>query len=341
MADDDPIAVRDGSPTPVGCVTRIAPGDVTSRDVSTRRTSGWNDNMMTHGGKRRRRASRSTDLRRDLAARMLRRTILVDQILLAALRVFRRARTAVVLGFVSDATLERLGEYAYAETDWYRPHGKQTWPDLFDWEAAFLEKHAPPPPARVLVGGAGAGREPYHLARMRYDVTAFDPIPFFVNAMRRDISPDLGVQAWHARYQDLPLLRSLDARDDALDLAAEPPFAFGIMGWTSLSHVLDADERVQALKRFTRLVDGPVLLSVFTRTSAGGQPGTAFGQFRQRLPGRNKDFAFDFQISTGVYRTFVESEIDELCERANLVILDRNIPRGQSHAGWVVVTRRT
>ena len=33
--------------------------------------------------------------------------------------------------------------------------------------------------------------------------------------------------------------------------------------------------------------------------------------------------------------------IDELCERANLVILDRNIPRGQSHAGWVVVTRRT
>jgi hypothetical protein len=272
---------------------------------------------------------------------MLRRTVLVDQILLSALRVFRRARTAVVLGFVSDATLERLGEYAYAETDWYRPHGRQTWPDLFDWEAACLEKRAPPPPARVLIGGAGAGREPYHLARMGYDVTAFDPIPFFVNAMRREIPPDLGVHAWHARYQDLPLLRSLDAPDGNLDLAAEPPFAFGIMGWTSLSHVLEKGDRLQALERFTRLVDGPVLLSVFTRAPADGQPGTSFGRIRQRLPGRNKDFAFDFQISTGVYRTFVESEIEELCERANLVILDRNIPRRQSHAGWAVVMRRT
>ena len=53
-----------------------------------------------------------------------------------------------------------------------------------------------------------------------------------------------------------------------------------------------------------------------------------------------EDITIDEPFPLGSH-TFTEEEMQELCARANLTILEHSIPRKQSHSGWVVVTRRT
>src|SRR5687767_14651727 len=48
---------------------------------------------------------------------------------------------------------------------------------LFDWEEQVVREHFPPPPARVVVTGAGAGREVLALLRLGYDAVGFEPSP--------------------------------------------------------------------------------------------------------------------------------------------------------------------
>ena len=66
-------------------------------------------------------------------------------------------------------------------------------------------------------------------------------------------------------------------------------------------------------------------------------PSTVLGRLRRRLPGRNQDPAFNFQINTGVYRAFTEVEVRELCARAGFQVVDERIEDGYGHSSWVVV----
>lgn len=81
---------------------------------------------------------------------------------------------------------------------------------LYEGEKIVLERHFPPPPARILDLGCGAGRTTAALEAMGYDVVAIDLSADLVDEARRRVQ-HTRVEQMDARYLDF-----LDAEFDAV-----------------------------------------------------------------------------------------------------------------------------
>ena len=142
----------------------------------------------------------------------------------------------------NDAYYNR--EPAYSD-DAYQRSG------LFDFERDAIDRYLPAPPARVLVHGAGGGRETLALAARGYAVDAFEPVPAMIaraNALLAGAAARVEqatVQEWSAGVSE-----SREAYDAI------------VTGWAMWMHILHHDERIAALRAFRRACPaGPLLLS--------------------------------------------------------------------------------
>lgn len=265
-------------------------------------------------------ASITPRLRTELGARMIRATLLVDRTDERLGFLFTRFRIAVVLAFASDDMLVRYGQLGYRSMDRYLPEKAAFHQELFPWEQSVIEKMFPAPPARVLIGGAGGGREPFAMAEMGYDIVAFDPVPELAKTMAEHIPENARIRAYRAAYGDLPRVHSAFSGEPEASLDHEPRFDAGILGWGSFSHLKTDADRVSALKRMASLVTGPLLVSLFFR------PGDDDGQLsklrwlRHHLPGRNKIPGNTFSIKIGPYKEMTEREFRDLVVRAGMSI---------------------
>src|SRR5262249_12057240 len=126
-------------------------------------------------------------------ARLLHATYLVDRLFMR----FDAARSMAVIAFASDEVLTAHNDVAYGRMTPAR--------GLFEWEKDVVRDHFPPPPARVLVGAAGLGRESSALAEMGYSVTAFEPVDHLVASMRATSQSAMPpVRVFQGAYQDMP-----------------------------------------------------------------------------------------------------------------------------------------
>lgn len=258
--------------------------------------------------------------RTELGARLIRATLLVDRANDRLEYVFTRLRIALVLAFATDDMLERYGQLGYRSMDRYRPDKSSFVGDLFPWEATVIERFFPDPPGRVLIGGAGGGREPFALATMGYDIVAFDPVPELVRGMAEHTPVGASVDGYQAKYEDLPRLRSLQPGATEISVQELPPFDAGILGWGSFSHLRNDESRVHALSQMARVVSGPILVSFFWRPSEEDRKPSALHWLRHKLPGRNRTPGNTFSIQVGPYREFTECEFGALVNRAGLSI---------------------
>jgi len=155
-----------------------------------------------------------------LAARAIRATSLVD----TAYRRFDSLRSRLVTRFAPDAVLDAFNDLTYGVTGVYRPDASNYRSELFNWEQEAFARAFPAPPARVLVGGAGGGREAFALAERGYEVVAFEPSAALAAAMAAHAAedrPDVGatfrrpirVRAYVGRYEDLPDLKTPGGSD--------------------------------------------------------------------------------------------------------------------------------
>ncbi len=112
-----------------------------------------------------------------LFVRLVRVSRLADRAYLS----FNRLRSRVVLSLAGNRFFDAYNAVAYMEEPAHRegPDAR----DLRPWEQD-LVANLPAPPARVLLGGAGAGREAYALEALGYTVVAFDPAKRLVEAMQ-------------------------------------------------------------------------------------------------------------------------------------------------------------
>lgn len=207
----------------------------------------------------------------DLAEpRWLRATLLLDRVYRALCAV--RAELALALvgperwRAVVAARYDRcLKAYASAR---YESQG------LFDWERAAVLDHFPRPPARVLVGGAGAGREMLALAALGYGVAGFDPSPAMLDALRHRLG-ESGVAAPVALggYEDLVTAFGFaPAPPEWHALLEAAPYDAVIVGGGSLSYIVEARVREQLLSTLARLCPvGPVLASFLEREPPVGR----------------------------------------------------------------------
>src|SRR5262245_833316 len=103
--------------------------------------------------------------------------LLQDRLLSALLRGAAMVRDETLWAWTSPRLREEVNRLIYARRRTFAPGGSAFERGLFDWERAATG--APPFPAsgRILLGGAGGGRELAELCRIGYDVVAFEPAP--------------------------------------------------------------------------------------------------------------------------------------------------------------------
>lgn len=161
---------------------------------------------------------------------------------------------------------------------------------LLAWEQTWFARRLPPPPARILVGACGAGRELLALAAAGYTLDAFEPARSLARVAQARIGDRALVLSF--RYEELSAAVLDGAHSDAAALAGRRYDAV-LLGWDSLSHVLDGAERLRLARALDRLCPrGPWLASFWCELpSSSGAPAagrmeryaTAWGERLARL----------------------------------------------------------
>ena len=139
---------------------------------------------------------------------------------------------------------------------------------LYDWEAAAVARFFPPPPARILVGATGCGRELFALAALGYRVDGMEPSPaLFEGLLAENTRRQLAENA--RRQLDPPRVLLMAGYDElvegrAPEIEACVPYDAVVLGWASFSHVSRAETRRRLLPTLARLCPGGPVLASFS-----------------------------------------------------------------------------
>jgi hypothetical protein len=239
-------------------------------------------------------------------------------------RWFDRFRSELVAARASPQLLDRFNDVVYGGAPRYQPESGAFRAQLFPFEEKVVSEHFPPAPARVLLGGAGGGREAFALAALGYRIAAFEPAQGLVDQLTANRG-DLPIEVQTGAYEDLERLYP----DDSFDAA--------IFGWGSFSHLRSEDDRVEALQQYGRLTAGPILVSFLATKS---EPTQRLAHFRRALPRRSDRDPHDvFAMTIGLYHPVDEPEVRDLAERAGLRVVDLNFDARETSWPHVVLQR--
>ena len=231
-------------------------------------------------------------------------------------RLARFAGTRLVGGILTHALSD--DEQTDLTTSLYdagHRHGAWQRKGLDPWEERWLRDRLPPPPARIVVTGAGAGREAAVLADRGYHVDCLEPAAGMAEACKKVLAGRGQVLA--ASHDDLIAAALAGAEGPAASLLAAP-YDGALVGWGALAHTVDRQQRRRLLEACHVLCPkGPILASFL---SSGGAPpaGAAFrlgarigGSIARvrGLPTRANDLAF--LLAGGILRHVQKEELEE------------------------------
>jgi hypothetical protein len=246
--------------------------------------------------------------------RLLARTVWATRLVDRLYGTFDRVRSRLVLRLGSSEFFDAFNDVAYSGQAAYSPGSTSFRTKLFPWETRAIEAHFPRPPASVLIGGAGGGREALALERQGYSVVAFEPAAPLAEALAGSLhASSRAIEVLVGRYEDLPRLERPEGSRGGVDLRQRARFDAAVLGWTSFSHIRSDTGRVDALRQMSALTDGPILISYFSyqddRTASGS---------------RRESFA----MQVGLFRQLTEAEARGLIDESGLEILYHQ------HEGW-------
>lgn len=190
---------------------------------------------------------------------------------------------------------------------------------LWKWEEEWFNKWLPKPPKRLLIGAAGTGREAVALARSGYRIDAFEPATFAARKCAEALG-DKG-RVFIGRYEDLNRA-VIDSKGSPLAEIALESYDAIILGWGSLTHVIDERERERLLQSCWRLgKNAPILASFWLRSSEismnkssrvkkyAARLGSIVAAFRGN---RSQLCREPFACSFGFVHSFTRGEIEQL-----------------------------
>lgn len=175
---------------------------------------------------------------------------------------------------------------------------------LFEWESEWFENDLPDPPARLLVGGAGAGREVKVLIKKGYYIVAFDPAARYVEKAKQENTEKNCLAYLTGSYEDL---LNEHSGNSTMNQAVHTygPYDAVILGWGSFTHISETHMRVALLQKLKQLCpQGPVLISFWMRENS-------------EATGRKKAFKLGYRIGhhfnkRGEKMTDLPSEGDDI-----------------------------
>lgn len=237
-----------------------------------------------------------------------------------AFRLFDRARARLILAVANPRLLDAYNDLTFGRSRPYHAGDEQFRHELFHWEEDVIASAFPPAPARVLVGGAGGGREAFALSRLGYQVVAFEPSPALLVTMTEH-DPDRTIRAYRARYEELPRLQPARVGEASASLNDLGPFDVAVLGWGSYSHLCTPERRVAAVRAMASACRGPVIVSFF------GAPA-----------GKARDA---FSVPIGFYHYSDEDEIRRVAAAAGLDVQQISMDDRDGRWPFAILRRRT
>ena len=197
-------------------------------------------------------------LRHRIQARLAAASVAVDDLF----RLFVELRSELMVAATPPEQWSQVTARVYGRRSRYRDPAFNL--ELLPWEAEAVQRHFPAPPARILVGAAGGGRELYALAQRGYQVAGFEPAAELVQAARRHLGSSV-LQLERGSYEDL-------IAGGRCSVQRHAPYDAVVLGWSSFSNLGSVAIRVDLLQTTRRLCPhGPVLLSWWQTVPAGGR----------------------------------------------------------------------
>ncbi|MFN2399294.1 MAG: class I SAM-dependent methyltransferase [Gemmatimonadaceae bacterium] len=253
------------------------------------------------------------------------------KVLLAIERRFSRTASAaaiirdeILLACLDSSQKEELNAFLYSRQQTYKPGGRIFEGGLFEWEKQAIEKSPFPASGRILLGGAGGGREIIALRDRGYEVVGFEPSEPLVMAAQAAITQKPGASLVRASYADLA--KAVSGNGGPLASITTTRFDGVILGWGSFSHVLEDAARSELMDSISRLEPtAPVLLSFLpTDKVEGGTPGPTRRRFRRALallgaPSARRS-GYGLLGWGAFYRGFTETELTSLAARHGYTI---------------------
>lgn len=168
---------------------------------------------------------------------------------------------------------------------------------LFRWEEEAFAHPSWPRSGKVLIAGAGGGRELRVLADRGYSVRSFEPLGAFASACAKVCAGYPGATCIEGLYADL--VEAAEKGSGRLgSLLDEAPFDAILLGWGSLAHVTEP-ERVEAVLGAARILGphAPLFTSFYAPETVGlgsgrvERLGAAVGRFLAAVgaPGHRPD----------------------------------------------------
>jgi hypothetical protein len=131
-------------------------------------------------------------------------------------------------------------------SDDYLPGGVEYAQGLHDWERRAILDPVFPQSGRILLAAAGGGRELGPLLKMGFDVVAFEPSPKLCAASQEMAALYPRSIVIRASFEDL--VEAATRRTGPLaPYVLKEPFDAVILGWTSFTFLITADERRELL----------------------------------------------------------------------------------------------
>ncbi|HUU00544.1 MAG TPA: class I SAM-dependent methyltransferase [Myxococcota bacterium] len=173
-----------------------------------------------------------------------------------------------MLAGLAEATLDSNARTRLT-AEVYGARGEYKLDEMFSWEEEWFAEDLPAAPARILLGGAGSGREVRYLAEKDYQIVAFDPAESFVAHARKHIDCPECRAFLCGSYEDLAFGKGERVRKLQNEIERHAPYQAVVLGWGSFTHVSSVEARRALLDRLRELCPhGPVLLSFWMRTES-------------------------------------------------------------------------
>jgi SAM-dependent methyltransferase len=250
-----------------------------------------------------------------------------DRLAWYAFHGYEVLRDELLFAWLDPKERDAVTQHAYRAQRAYLPGGTTFERGLFDWERALLERAEVPREGRVLLAAAGGGRELAALLARGYDVTAFEPNP----VLREGAAQVAAGAPGRARVLDgvyADMVAALDGRGPLAELRARSPFDLVVLGWGSITHVLDEDARDALLRAARSLApDAPVITSFFLRPE--GAPGGRTERARAAIravfsavgaPNATIPPGLAYESGGGFVHAFTESEVQAMAHRAGYAV---------------------
>lgn len=189
---------------------------------------------------------------------------------------------------------------------------------IFDWERHWFGGALPGGPLKLLIGGAGCGREARFFLERGDSVVAFDPVSEFVSTAQLLAQDYANATFLSGGYGDLTQAGPLRSAIEAYGA-----FDAVLLGWGSFTHITEPALRLDVLRTLRQFCpSGPVLLSVWTRAagdrSKRGFASTLGQRLGRQLNPRGASVAEgDWVVSTmGYLYAFTDQELAQLISSA-------------------------